>query len=65
MLTDAEEERLVMKLVETARQRRARKDEDGGEGLEAGCTLLKVGTLLGDEGEESQEGNDKMYNTIL
>ena len=55
MLTDAEEKRLVMKLVETARQRRNRKDEDDGEGLKAGYTHVTVGTLSGDEGEENQK----------
>ena len=44
-----------MKLVEMARQKRNRKDEDDGEGLEAGYTHIKVGTLPGDEGEENQK----------
>lgn len=55
MLTDAEEKRLVMKMVETARQRRNRQDEEGGEGLEACHTLIRVGTSQGDEGEENQK----------
>ena len=55
MLTDAEEKRLVMKMVETARQRRNRKDEEGGEGLKACYPLIKVGTAQDDGEEENQK----------
>lgn len=55
VLTDAEEKRLVMKMVEVARKRSNRKDEDGGEGFKAGYTLIRVGTLNGDDGEENQK----------
>jgi len=72
VLTDAEEKRLVMKMVETARKRRNRKDEDGGEGLKACCTLVEVGTLLSDEGEENQKdgqavvaGTSRSSNRII
>ena len=45
-----------MKMTETARQRRNRKDEDGGEGLKASHTPIKAGRLQVDGEEENQKG---------